>query len=146
MRETGTWGAEIPDWTYLRFEAEEVVKGANRLPPAAYTSERLRRLFLDRYGDVGSGNLATKGAIMPELLSLLREGSIRQQEYDALYTFLQHERLGMAREVYDARQYRDRVRKARELGLDLPATVPATDQLDIELDVRALVQEMALAV
>lgn len=81
---------------------------------------------------------------MPELIELLRSGKISPQTYDSLYAFLQHERLGMARFVYDARVYRDRVRKCRDLGIDLPASVPSEEDLDLELDVRSMVEEIAL--
>jgi hypothetical protein len=50
----------------------------------------------------------------------------------------------MARFVYDTRQYRDRVRKCRELSIDLPASVASEDDLDLELDVRSMVEEIAL--
>jgi hypothetical protein len=147
MRETGKWAKDekIPDWTYLRLEAECHYADANRLPLPAFTSPMLRGRFLDRFGSVGTGRLATKGAVMPELIELLRAGKISPQTYDTLYAFLQHERLGMSRIVYDPRQYRDRVKKCRDLSLDLPASVPSDADLDLELDVRSMVEEFSLA-
>jgi hypothetical protein len=145
MRETGKWtGDKVPDWMFLRLEAEGHWKGSERPLVGKVDSRMLRDLFLDRFADVGTGRLARKGAVMPELIQLLRDGRISPQTYDTLYAFLQHERLGMARFVYDTRQYRDRVRKCRELGVDLPATAASEEDLDLELDVRSMVEEIAL--
>jgi hypothetical protein len=145
MRETGKWtGDKVPDWMYLRLEAEGHWRGSERPLVAAVDRHMLHGLFLDRFSDVGTGRLARKGAVMPELIALLKDGRISPQTYDTLYAFLQHERLGMARFVYDTRQYRDRVRKCRELSIDLPASVVSEDDLDLELDVRSMVEEIAL--
>jgi hypothetical protein len=58
-------------------------------------------------------------------------------EYDQLYGFLDHERLGLARGLYAPDTYRRRASKSRELGLEVPADRETFADGDA-VDVRAL--------
>ena len=42
------------------------------------------------------------------------------REYEQLYSFLDHERMGLARQLYSKDTYNRRAREARRLGLEVP--------------------------
>jgi hypothetical protein len=142
--ERGEWG-QFPRERYMRIEAEQVWE-ANRPALDSLTPDDARRIFLDRFGSVGHGRLVLKGGLVEPLMTLLHDGAITVAEYERLYAFLDHCRMGLAAELYgDSRgTYHRRANEVRSLGLDVPGLDDEPlDTLDPELDARALVSAIA---
>lgn len=139
-------GWDVPPERYLRIEAEAVWNGAERPRLGEVTSDTARSVFLDRFGSVGRGTVLLKGGLVEPLMELLMARVISSAQYEQLYTFLDMCRMGLAREIYGRDTYLRRARVARDLGLEVPGLEdrPAED-LEHELDVRALVHEIAAA-
>lgn len=131
---------------YMRIEAEVVHEAAGRIEVAHLGSEILRACFLDRWGAVGSGTLRLKGGLVEPLMRLRQDGALTEAKYERLYTFLDHCRMGLARDLYERDTYLRRAKEARELGLEVPGEEGRdVDDLCEELDVRAIVHEIAAA-
>lgn len=111
-----TVGAE----RYLRIEAERLWARPERPLLGDVTSEVARESFLDRFGSVGRGRGTRSGGLVRSLMGLYADGTITVAQYEQLYAFLEHERLGLARDLYPADTYRRRARSARELALEIP--------------------------
>jgi hypothetical protein len=127
---------------YMRIEAERLWPGPDRPLLGEVTSDVARASFLDRFSSVGRGRLTRNGGLVESLMELRSEGAITVAQYEQLYAFLDHERLGLARRLYPADTYRRRARSARELALEVPADRSDGDGGD-GIDVRALVEEIA---
>jgi hypothetical protein len=83
---------------------------------------------------------------MDRLLELLEADKITTQQYDRMYTFLDHARVGMAERLYGRVVYLRRAAEARSLGLEVPGMEGRPDDdLVQELDVRAMLSELSLA-
>jgi hypothetical protein len=136
-------GWDIPPERYLRIEAERLWD-ADRPPLAEFNAAMARAIFLDRFGAVGRGTVLLKGGLVEPLMTLLRAETISSGQYERLYTFLDHSRMGLARDLYGRDTYLRRARESRALGLEVPGADdrPAED-LEHDLDVRALVHEIA---
>lgn len=138
-------GWSLPKDRYMRIEAE-AVHTDNRPELRYLTSELLREVFLDRFSAVGSGTLRLKGGLVDPLMKLRRDGALTEQKYERLYTFLDHCRMGLARDLYERDTYLRRAKEAREYGLEVPGEEGRdVDDLCAELDVRAIVHEIAAA-
>jgi len=137
-------GWQIPPERYMRIEAESLWDGGDRLRLERLTSDVARTVFLDRFGAVGHGTVLLKGGLVNPLMKLLRDKTISSAEYERLYTFLDHRRMGLARDLYANDTYLRRAREARRLGLEIPGLedYPQSD-LERDLDVRVLVHEIA---
>lgn len=141
-------GWAIPSKRYMRIEAEKVIDHP-RPELDHLNAEQAQRVFLDRWESVGRGTLLLKGGLVEPLMALLHDGTISEGQYERLYTFLDHCRMGLAEELYAAKRdtYLRRCREVRELGLEVPGEDgrPIED-LQAELDVRKLVRELAASV
>ena len=85
-----------------------------------------------------------KTGLVEPLMQLLRCGAISSAKYEKLYTFLDHARMGLVRDVYKSDTYLRRAREVRALGLEVPANARELgDDIESELDVRALVHAIA---
>lgn len=144
--------AQVGDWKmgkgiWMRIEAEQVY-GPRKPLLDDLTSDLARKIFLDRFGGVGKGLGLLKGNLVDPLMRLLSEGVISPAKYESLYTFLDHCRMGLADRLY-ADNRKTQLRRAaecRELGLEVPGMEGrSTDDILEELDVRALVEEIAVA-
>lgn len=134
----------MPVNRYMRLEAE-VTWSDDRPGVEQVTREWARETWLDRFGYVGSGSLTGNEALMDELERLLKRDIITATQYERLFTFLEHERLGRAERLYDRRVYLERMREARKLGLQVSGASRSVASIDQELDVRAMIEELALA-
>lgn len=132
----------LPANRYMRLEAE-VVWSEDRPEVGVVTSEWARETFLDRFGYVGSGTLTGNEALMDELERLLRDGTITAGQYERLFTFLEHDRIGRAERLYGRRVYLERMREARRLGLQVSGRSEAS--ITDELNVRSMIEELSLA-
>jgi hypothetical protein len=143
--EVGGWGA-FPVERLMRLEAEVNMESGQRPEPSVVTREWARQAWQDRFGYVGAGSLAWNGGLMDRLLSLKAAGVITAAQYERLFTFLEHERVGMAGELYDRVTYLKRAREARSLDLEVPSLEERTDgDVEYELNVRELLDEIAVA-
>jgi hypothetical protein len=133
----------LPSERYLRVEAERLWARADRPLVTDVDSEVARVTFLDRFGAVGRGRVSLAGGLAALLMGLRREGAISVAQYEQLYTFLDHEKVGLARSLYSSDTYRRRASRARELGLGVPAKEPQRGAPVEGFDVRALVEEIA---
>ena len=136
-------GWNVPRERYLRIEAESLWE-VERPRLDSLASEDARELFLDRFGAVGHGTVLLKSGLVEPLMGLLQAGVISSAQYEQLYTFLDHSRMGLADDLYARDTLLRRARKARELGLEVPGLDEgAPGELDHALDVRGLVHEVA---
>lgn len=140
-------GWQVPARRYMRIEAEKTFDKDR--PELDYlNSDEARKLFLERWETVGRGTLLLKGGLVEPLMHLLHEGTISEGQYERLYTFLDHCRMGLADELYAAKRdtYLRRCREVQELGLEVPGIDGRPiDDMQAELDVRRLVRELAAA-
>jgi hypothetical protein len=137
-----TAGWNVSAERYLRIEAERVWE-TPRPPLEDLSSELARGIFRDRFCAVGRGTLVLKAGLVRPLAKLLAERRISVSQYERLYTFLDHSRMGLAREVYAAETFQRRAREARQLALDIPGLDDEPlDGLPGDLDVRALVEDV----
>lgn len=127
---------------YMRIEAERVWARPDRPLVDGVTPEVAHASFLDRFGSVGRGRLARNAGLVASLMRLRANDAITVAQYEQLYAFLDHERLGLARDLYPADTYRRRARNARDLGLGVPGDTSVVET-EAEIDVRALVREIA---
>lgn len=105
-----------------------------------------RETYRDRFGSVGRGRVLLKGGLVDALMKLKDDGAISVARYERLYTFLDHERMGLARELYPRDTYLSQARLARSVGLEVPdPDGDRSDRVGQEIDVRALVDEIAAA-
>jgi hypothetical protein len=132
--------SEVPSERYLRIEAERLWERPDRPLLRNVTSDVARANFLDRFAAVGRGRVTRKAGLVRSLMELREEAVISVAQYEQLYAFLDHERLGLARDLYPADTYRRRARTARELALSVPRD---GDGSEAEIDVRALVEQIA---
>lgn len=140
--ERGGWDG-FPVERLMRLEAEVTWESGQRPGVEVVGQEWARGMWNDRFGYVGSGSLSWNGGLMDRLLSLKRANVISAAEYERLFTFLEHERVGMARELYDRVTYLRRATQARALGLEVPSLGSRTDaDVEYELDVRAMLDEV----
>lgn len=143
--EVGGWTG-FPVERLMRLEAEVNFESGQRPTWDVVTREWARESWLDRFGYVGSGALSWNGGLMDRLLSLKRAEVITAAQYERLFTFLEHERVGMAGELYDRVTYLKRAREARSLDLEVPSLDGRSDgDVEYELDVRAMLDEVAAA-
>jgi hypothetical protein len=143
MERSSVAGWHVPPERYMRIEAESVWE-AQRPPLATLDSESARSVFLDRFGAVGHGTLVLKDALVPTLMARLADGSITAAQYEQLYTFLDHTRMGLTLDIYAPDTRLRRSRLARQLGLEIPGLDDdPPSQLDAAPDVRRLVGEIA---
>jgi hypothetical protein len=138
-------GWEVPPERYMRIEAESLWEGQRPLL-ADLDSVSARSVFLDRFGAVGHGTLVLKDALVPALMARLADGSITAAQYEQLYTFLDHARMGLTSDLYAADTRLRRARLARRLGLEIPGLddFPQVG-LGSPLNVRELVASIAAA-
>jgi hypothetical protein len=138
-------GWAIPPERYMRIEAESVWEGQRPLL-ADLDSEAARDVFLDRFGSVGKGTLVLKGALVKPLMDLLSSGAITSAQYEQLYTFLDHARLGLTSDLYAPDTRHRRARLARRFALEVPGLDDrAPADLDSPPDVRELIADLAAA-
>lgn len=144
-REVG--GYELPNRTLMRLEVEQRYERNERPELDSLSPLDGAKLFLDRFGCVGRGTVLLKGGLMDPLAQLLEEGTITEAQYERLYTFLDMCRMGMAERIYARNRdlYLARAREARKLGLEVPNDARSLASIEDELDVRALVGEIAAA-
>jgi hypothetical protein len=133
----------FPRERYLRIEAERLWVSGERPLLAEITSDAARASFVDRFASVGRGRVGRGRGLVESLVRLRAERAISVAQYEQLYTFLDHERLGLARDLYASDTYRRRVSKARALGLGVPAERVDGEAAVDGIDVRALVNEIA---
>jgi hypothetical protein len=81
------------------------------------TSDLAARTFRDRFGSVGRGTVCLRDGLVEPLLVLLRDRAISVAQYEQLFTFLEHDRMGLSRDLYAHDTYRRRAQKVRALGL-----------------------------
>lgn len=142
---SGIWDS-FPNEHLGRLEAEQVWESASRPGIDAVTREWAQAVFRDRFSYVGSGTLSWNGGLMDHLLSLLARNEITPAKYERLYTFLEHERVGLAGQLYGPIKRLQRAREARALGLEVPALEGRSDaDIEYELDVRSMIDEAALS-
>jgi hypothetical protein len=134
------WG--IPPERYMRIEAESVW-AAQRPLLSDLCSDSARAVFLDRFGAVGRGTLLLKGGLVKPLMELLVEGVISSAQYEQLYAFLDHSRMGLADDLYAPDTRHRRARLARKLGLEVPGLVDSLEDLEAPPDVRSIVFDIA---
>jgi len=138
-------GWDVEAERYLRIEAE-CLWDQNRPQLNDVDSDLARSVFIDRFGAVGRGTLVLKGTLVEPLMELLRAGTITAGQYEQLYAFLDHSRMGLADALYGRDTRHRRARLARSLALEVPGLEDRPlDGLDAELDVRGLVHEIARA-
>jgi hypothetical protein len=133
----------VPRERYMRVEAERLWE-SERPQLDELTSELARATFLDRFGAVGRGTVVLKGELVEPLQKLLRAGAIKSGQYEQMYTYLEHARMGLLDDVYSRDTLLRRARAARLHGLD----TPGLDDREVEMvdeppDVRDLVHELA---
>jgi hypothetical protein len=138
-----TAGWEVPAERYMRVEAESVWESERPLLDEL-TSELARAKFLDRFGAVGRGTVVLKGELVEPLLELRRSGALSSAQYEQMYTYLDHVRMGLDGEVYKRDTQLRRARVARLHGLEIPgADDRQLAKLDEPPDVRELVNDLA---
>jgi hypothetical protein len=139
-------GWSIPHERYMRIEAERLWDGDRPLL-RDLSSQVARSTFLDRFAAVGHGTVLLKGGLTDALLRLRDKGEILAKDYEQLYTFLDHVRMGLADQVYSKDTFGRRARKVRALGLEVPPPSGSVEDeaIGAGLDVRALVSEIAEA-
>jgi hypothetical protein len=136
-------GWDIPPERYLRIEAESLWEGERPLL-TSLDSGVARSFFLDRFAAVGKGTLSLKGGLVEPLMGLLREDTITSAQYEQLYAFLDHSRMGLASDLYPRDTRLRRAKLAHALGLEVPSDDDQrSSDVDQEFDVRALVREIA---
>jgi hypothetical protein len=134
----------MPPERYLRIEAEQLWPRDARPLVAEVTSAVARATFVDRFGCVGRGKVTVNAGLVEPLMELRRAGAVSVGQYEQLYTFLDHEKLGLARELYPADTYRRRASRARAVGLGVPRERHDGEAAnDSRIDARALVNEIA---
>lgn len=138
-------GWSVPAERYLRIEAERLWEGDDRPVLQGLTPDLARETYRDRFGAVGRGAVLLKGGLVEPLMALKDAGEISVGQYEQLYAFLDHERMGLARELYPRSTYLRRARQARKLGLEIPGGGAAVESGVREIDVRALVNALAAA-
>lgn len=138
-------GYDLPVETYMRIEAEQHHSPRPQLD-TLHPNES-RTTFLDRFEAVGAGTVTLKGGLVDPLMQLRRSGKITPSQFERLYTFLDMCRMGLAEQLYAENRdlYLARAREARRLGLEVPGNDRSAEDLEHELDVRALVREASLA-
>jgi hypothetical protein len=136
-------GWDIPPERYMRIEAESV--WAEQRPLLSdLDSDLARSVFLDRFSAVGRGTLLLKGGLVKPLMELLADGVISSAQYEQLYAFLDHSRMGLAGDVYAPDTRHRRARLARKLGLEVPGLGDQPpEELETPPDVRLLVFDIA---
>ena len=136
-------GWAVPRERFMRVEAECIWESERPLLDEL-TSQLARAKFLDRFGAVGCGTVVLKGRLVEPLLNLRRSGAISSAQYEQLYTYLDHARMGLLDDVYSRDTLLLRARAAREHGLEIPGLDERQAvELDDPPDVRALVNELA---
>ena len=136
-------GGVVSDWRWMRLEARSLHQYGENLRPEGITSELARRIFLDRFGGLPMAPLPATAGAQLSAKRLLREG-VSATVVLKLVGFLELDRSGMA-EASMSRDAYLRMRaecKRYRLG-DYMTDV--RDGLPDELDIRAVIDEMALA-
>lgn len=132
----------VPDWRWIRFEARQTHPWADRLRPEGITSEQARSVFLDRFGGLPMAPLPATAAAQLSASRLLRDG-VKPAVVLRLVGFLEMDRSGMAEAVMSRDAYL-RLRaecKRYQLGDYSSDESKGPD----ELDIRAMIDEMSLA-
>lgn len=133
----------LPDRTLMRIEVEEVFERHRRPPLDSLSVGDGGKLFRERLGCVGRGTVVLKGGLVDPLQAMLDAGTITKPQAERMYAFLDLCRMGLADRFYDRNLYLARAREARKLGLEVPNDDRPLRVIEDELDVRALVYEIA---
>lgn len=136
-------GYDLPNHALMRIEVENVYERHRRPELDSLSPLDGGKLFLERLGCVGRGTVVLKGGLVDPLEAMLDAGTITKPQAERMYAFLDLCRMGMAERFYDRNLYLARAREARKLGLEVPNDDRSLASIEDELDVRALVGEIA---